>query len=74
MAELKKHKYNDKNIFDRLSKNDRDSVEKKKLLAQLYTPSFQPMINTKKIKKKESNKSKNLKGDNIEENERSRSF
>lgn len=70
MAELKKQKYNDKNIFDRLSKNDRDSVEKKKLLAQLYTPSFQPMINTKKIKKKESNKSKNLKGDNNEENDK----
>ena len=70
MAELKKHKYNNKNIFDRLSKNDPDSVEKKKLLVQLYTPSFHPMINTKKLKKKESNKSKNLKEDNNDESDK----
>jgi centrosomal protein CEP76 len=53
MAELKKEKYSDKNIFDRLSKKDPVSLEKKKLLVELYTPSFQPNIYTKRSTKKE---------------------
>ena len=57
MAELKKQKYSDKNLFDRLAKNDPVSVEKKKLLVELYTPSFQPNIYTKRTHKKEKEKS-----------------
>ena len=53
MAELKKEKYSDKNIFDRLSKKDPVSLEKKKFLVELYTPSFQPNIYTKRSTKKE---------------------
>ena len=57
MAELKKQKYSDTNLFDRLAKNDPVSVEKKKLLVELYTPSFQPNIYTKRTHKKEKEKS-----------------
>ena len=57
MAELKKEKYGEKNIFDRLSKEDPQLVEKKKILKEIYTPSFKPNIitrdNYKTNKKKE---------------------
>ena len=48
MAELKKSKSNARNIFDRLAKLDSIALEKKKILVELYTPSFQPNINSTK--------------------------
>jgi len=50
MAELKNKKYSNKSAFDRLSKLDPEQVEKKRLLVQLYTPSFQPNIRVQKAK------------------------
>ncbi len=48
MAELKKSKSNARNIFDKLAKLDSVALEKKKILIELYTPSFKPNINNKK--------------------------
>ena len=68
MTELKKIKYREKNIFNRLDKNAKNApqiVQKKKLLADLYTPSLQPKINknninnNKYIKKESKNKNGN---------------
>ena len=55
MAEFNKRKYKEKNIFNRLAQKDPYMVEKRKLLEDLYTPSFKPNINTKKIKYKNEN-------------------
>jgi len=60
MAELNKQKYKEKNIFNRLVQADPFMVEKRKLLEQLYTPTFKPHINVKKVKPK---------GDEEKENE-----
>ena len=51
MAELKKKRYNEKNIFKRLAKEDPEMIERKKILVDLYTPSFKPNIYTQKNKK-----------------------
>ena len=48
MAKLKISKSNARNIFDRLAKLDSVALEKKKISVQLYTPSFQPNINSAK--------------------------
>ena len=53
MAEFNKRKYNEKNIYNRLAQKDPVILEKRKLLEELYTPSFKPNINTKKVKHKE---------------------
>ncbi len=49
MAELKKKKYYEQNIFDRLAKKDPEMLEKQRLLVQLYTPTFHPNIYTKRF-------------------------
>ena len=60
MVELKKSKSNARNIFDKLAKLDSVALQKKKILLELYTPSFKPNINTKKkLRHKENNKGKN---------------
>ena len=43
-AKMKLKDKNNENIFERLSKEDKVSKEKKKILVELYTPSFQPRI------------------------------
>ena len=53
MAEFNKKKYNEKNIFNRLAQKDPVALEKKKLLEELYTPTFTPNINSKRYKTKE---------------------
>jgi len=55
MAEFNKKKYKEKDIFNRLAQKDPYMVEKRKLLEDLYTPSFKPNINTKKVKYKNEN-------------------
>jgi hypothetical protein len=55
MAEFNKKKYKEKDIFKRLAQKDPYMVEKRKVLEDLYTPSFKPNINTKKIKFKNEN-------------------
>ena len=64
MAEFNKRKYKEKDIFNRLAQRDPYMIEKRKLLEDLYTPSFKPNINTKKIKYKNEN------GDNDNNGER----
>ena len=73
MAEIKKEKYREKNIFNRLSKVDPELAERKKLLKELYTPTFKPNIITrdtyKSSKKKEKKIVENYDKDEYEENE-----
>ena len=70
MAKLKISKSNARNIFDRLAKLDSVALEKKKILVQLYTPSFQPNINSaKKINHIEHNKDNKYVKDDKNENE-----
>ena len=52
MAELNKQKYKEKNIFNRLAQQDPYTLEKRKLLEQLYTPTFKPNLNVEKVKPK----------------------
>ena len=63
MAEFNKRKYKEKNIFNRLAQKDPYMVEKRKLLEDLYTPSFKPNINTKKIKYKNENEDNDNSGE-----------
>ena len=58
-----KNDYNE-NVFERLSKGDKISKEKKKILEELYKPTFQPKIyfNNKTIYR-HNNKSNNKKKD-----------
>ena len=53
MASLKNKQYSKINTFDRLAKLDPETVEKKKLLVELYTPTFSPRIYTKRKQKEE---------------------
>jgi len=53
MAELKNKKYSNKSTFDRLAQLDPEQVEKRRLLVQLYTPSFRPNIRTQKVQAEE---------------------
>ena len=53
MASLKNKQYSKINTFDRLAKLDPETVEKKKLLVELYTPNFSPRIYTKRKQKEE---------------------
>ena len=63
MAEFNKKKYKEKDIFNRLAQKDPYMVEKRKLLEDLYTPSFKPNINTKKIKFKNENEDNDNNGE-----------
>ena len=63
MAEFNKKKYKEKDIFNRLAQKDPYMVEKRKLLEDLYTPSFKPNINTKKIKYKNENEDNDNNGE-----------
>ena len=76
MAELNKQKYKEKNIFNRLAQIDPVTVEKRKMLVELYTPTFKPNINTKKNKPKEENKENegNEGNEEIEESSEEKQF
>ena len=63
MAEFNKKKYKEKDIFNRLAQKDPYMVERRKLLEDLYTPSFKPNINTKKIKFKNENEDNDNNGE-----------
>ena len=68
MAELRKEKYSTKNIFERLSRNDKETLEKKKLLIELYTPTFRPNIYIKRpYKKKDEDKEEKSENDDFDE-------
>jgi hypothetical protein len=69
MAELNKQKYKEKNIFNRLAQQDPFMLEKRKLLEQLYTPTFKPNINVKKAKPKEDENNENENGNENEDDE-----
>ena len=45
------------------------SIEKRKLLEQLYTPTFKPNINVKKAKQKEGENNENENGNENEDDE-----
>jgi len=68
MAELNKQKYKEKNTFNRLAQKDPVMLEKRKLLEELYTPTFKPNINVKKVKPKKQEE-ENEENEEIEESE-----
>ena len=68
MAELNKQKYKEKNTFNRLAQKDPVLLEKRKLLEELYTPTFKPNINVKKVKPKKQEE-ENEENEEIEESE-----
>ena len=70
MDELNKQKYKEKNIFNRLAQQDPFMLEKRKLLEQLYTPTFKPNINVKKAKPKEDENNENEEGHDDEDSEK----
>ena len=70
MAELNKQKYKEKNIFNRLAQQDPFMLEKRKLLEQLYTPTFKPNINVKKAKPKEDENNENDEGHDDEDSKK----
>ena len=74
MAELKKKKYSIKNIFDRLSRNDKETLEKKRLLIELLTPTFQPNIYTKSRYQKKDEDKKSENNDLDENNSKNRNI
>ena len=65
MANLKNQKYSNITIFDRLAKVDPEMVQKKKLLVELYTPTFRPNISVQRAHHEE-NKDIQIKKDNDE--------
>ena len=69
MAELNKQKYKEKNIFNRLAQQDPFMLEKRKVLEQLYTPTFKPHINVKKAKPKGEDDKENRDDDNDDDDD-----
>lgn len=65
MANLKNQKYSNITIFDRLAKVDPETAQKKKLLVELYTPTFRPNISVQRVHHEE-NKDIQIKKDNNE--------
>ena len=66
MAELNKQKYKEKNIFNRLAQQDPYMLEKRKVLEQLYTPTFKPNLNVDKTKPKKDEEKENDDDDDSE--------
>jgi hypothetical protein len=74
LARKNKNIKNEKNVFNRLAKNDDVLKEKQEILIQLYTPTFKPNIVIKKRKKKALISNKEKEFDTISKKFRSKEF